>query len=92
MRSAIIMIVGVAIVGHLAYRLPRIRWTRFALLVGSRYAQEDELRVALTIDDGPHPIATTDILEELSRHDVTATFFMTRLQSISATVGPVTSS
>ena len=33
-------------------------------------------RIALTIDDGPHPATTPAILETLARHDVRATFFV----------------
>lgn len=33
-------------------------------------------RVAITIDDGPHPQWTPLVLEVLARHQVTATFFM----------------
>ena len=33
-------------------------------------------RVALTFDDGPHPVVTPDILATLRAHDVPATFFM----------------
>lgn len=32
--------------------------------------------VALTFDDGPHPVTTPKVLEVLSRHDAHATFFM----------------
>lgn len=32
--------------------------------------------VSLTFDNGPHPKATPDVLRTLSRHDVTAAFFM----------------
>ncbi|WP_332649612.1 polysaccharide deacetylase family protein [Lysinibacillus sp. 54212] len=32
--------------------------------------------IALTFDDGPHPIYTIDILEELAKYDAKATFFI----------------
>ena len=32
--------------------------------------------VALTFDDGPHPVATPRLLEILDRHQVRATFFL----------------
>jgi peptidoglycan/xylan/chitin deacetylase (PgdA/CDA1 family) len=36
----------------------------------------DPTRVALTIDDGPHPVATPRFLDVLDRHRVHATFFL----------------
>lgn len=33
-------------------------------------------RIAVTVDDGPHPQWTPLVLEVLARHEVTATFFM----------------
>ncbi len=39
--------------------------------------KNDEKRIALTFDDGPSPIWTGKILEELEKADVKATFFMT---------------
>jgi peptidoglycan-N-acetylglucosamine deacetylase len=38
--------------------------------------ETDERIVALTFDDGPHPVRTPQILEVLDRHHVKATFFM----------------
>ena len=35
-----------------------------------------EKKVALTFDDGPHPIYTPRILELLDEYDITATFFV----------------
>ena len=37
---------------------------------------ENEKRVALTFDDGPHPRYTAQILEILEEYDITATFFI----------------
>ena len=36
----------------------------------------DENRISLTFDDGPHPKKTKEILEVLKKHNVKATFFM----------------
>ncbi|MBL7995313.1 polysaccharide deacetylase family protein [bacterium] len=36
----------------------------------------DEKQIALTFDDGPHPIYTPQILEILNEHSVPATFFL----------------
>lgn len=39
---------------------------------------QDELKkIALTFDDGPHPIYTPELLEGLKERDVVATFFVT---------------
>ncbi|MBL7960377.1 polysaccharide deacetylase family protein [bacterium] len=36
----------------------------------------DEKRIALTFDDGPHPVYTTQVLEVLNEHHIPATFFL----------------
>ncbi len=36
----------------------------------------DRRVVALTFDDGPHALGTPAVLDELARHDATATFFL----------------
>ncbi len=40
-------------------------------------AQEEEKKIALTFDDGPHPVYTERLLEGLKKRGVTATFFVT---------------
>lgn len=46
-------------------------------LVGSiTHVHTSEPLVALTFDDGPHPMYTPKLLELLARHDARATFFM----------------
>jgi peptidoglycan/xylan/chitin deacetylase (PgdA/CDA1 family) len=37
----------------------------------------EEIKIALTFDDGPHPIYTPKLLEGLKERDVKATFFVT---------------
>ncbi len=39
-------------------------------------ASNDEMKIALTFDDGPHPRVTNQILDVLSKYGVKATFFM----------------
>ena len=39
-------------------------------------ASNDEMKIALTFDDGPHPRVTNKILDVLSKYGVRATFFM----------------
>ncbi len=39
-------------------------------------ASNDEMKIALTFDDGPHPRVTHQILDVLSKYGVKATFFM----------------
>jgi len=52
--------------------LPRLQMFTRALSRGSRKVP----RVALTFDDGPHPIHTVRVLEELRRAGARATFFV----------------
>lgn len=49
-----------------------------SLFYGDIYYQgsDSEKRVALTFDDGPNPLYTSQILDILERHDVEATFFL----------------
>jgi len=44
----------------------RIRWR----------APTDELKIAITFDDGPHTVSTPQILDLLCRHNIPATFFL----------------
>ena len=41
-----------------------------------RSVKNDSMKIALTFDDGPHPILTQRILDILDAYDVKATFFM----------------
>ena len=41
-----------------------------------RSVKTDSMQIALTFDDGPHPLLTPRILEILDRYGVSATFFM----------------
>ena len=38
--------------------------------------KNDEAKIALTFDDGPHPDSTPQILETLEKYHVLATFFL----------------
>ncbi len=40
------------------------------------YCKNDDRKIALTFDDGPHPKYTAEILEILDRYDIRATFFL----------------
>ncbi len=40
------------------------------------HKQTEKKTVALTFDDGPHPIKTRKVLDVLKKHDVKATFFI----------------
>ncbi len=40
------------------------------------YRKNDDMKIALTFDDGPHPKYTPQILEILDRFDIRATFFL----------------
>lgn len=41
-----------------------------------RYRKNDKMQIALTFDDGPHPIYTVKILDILQKYNIKATFFM----------------
>ena len=41
-----------------------------------RSVKNDDMKIALTFDDGPHPALTQRILDILARYNVKATFFM----------------
>lgn len=41
-----------------------------------RYKKNENKEIALTFDDGPHPVYTTKILDILEKYNVKATFFM----------------
>lgn len=48
-----------------------------AVLPGAVYAADrDDRAIALTLDDGPDPASTPEILAVLARHEVPATFFL----------------
>lgn len=65
----------VAVLGTLAYGAfwPRSRLMAPVIFRGSRHPPA---RVALTLDDGPHPEVTPALLDALARVDATATFFV----------------
>ena len=44
-------------------------------VTNSKYSSEDKL-IALTYDDGPHPVHTNKILDILEKNNATATFFI----------------
>jgi peptidoglycan/xylan/chitin deacetylase (PgdA/CDA1 family) len=49
---------------------------RLAAVYGIECRLDTQDRVALTFDDGPHAEGTPAVLEELARHDASATFFL----------------
>ncbi len=75
LMAAILVITGLmstfllqprAVLDELARRNPEVLY----------FVETDERIVALTIDDGPHPITTQSILSVLGRHSAKATFFL----------------
>ena len=54
------------LVYRLAYHSPDVLY----------FVKTEEKIIALTIDDGPHPVVTPKILDVLSEHQVPATFFL----------------
>ena len=72
--------------------LPLVGFSLFALneianprrtFLGKILWKGDRRGVALTFDDGPHPVHTPQILEILDRFRVKATFFVIALSYIS---------
>lgn len=41
-----------------------------------KFIENDSKMIALTFDDGPHPVYTPEILDILAKHDVKGTFFV----------------
>ena len=53
--------------------IDRQRKLRLSEIVEGNWLQP---RIAITFDDGPHPVMTSRLLDELKRLDVKATFFL----------------
>ena len=76
---AILVVATLLLSAWLLYRQPRwaldvaTRWSGDRMLF---YFDTDEPVVALTIDDGPDPETTAEILTLLEKHDAKATFFL----------------
>jgi peptidoglycan/xylan/chitin deacetylase (PgdA/CDA1 family) len=71
------LVLGVAFVGLVLYATLGVMWPHIgmygdALARGKPGARQ----VALTFDDGPHPVTTRAVLALLREHDVHATFFL----------------
>ncbi|MEI9937117.1 MAG: polysaccharide deacetylase family protein [Pseudomonadota bacterium] len=68
---------GVALTGLVLYATLGVLWPQCGMY-GSAIAhgKAGARRVALTFDDGPHPITTRAVLELLRAHDARATFFV----------------
>ncbi|MGV3761048.1 polysaccharide deacetylase family protein [Parapedobacter sp.] len=66
----ILVIIGIAIIAWGAFRIQANFFLK-AIHKGNAEGQ----RIALTFDDGPHPVYTPRVLELLSRHNAKATFF-----------------
>lgn len=46
-------------------------------ILSMKFAETDHKRIALTFDDGPHPVYTEELLDGLKKRGVQATFFVT---------------
>lgn len=66
---------AVALTAHALPAVTAIRSVRQLVAPGLSGVGEQS-RVALTIDDGPHPVATPRFLDLLARENVQATFFL----------------
>ncbi len=63
----------------LTYQTDILVFEKYGHLISNRVVwsvETDEKVVALTFDDGPHEKYTTELLDTLSKYDVTATFFL----------------
>lgn len=56
--------------------MSRVLPLRASSLEVHRSVKTDSMKIALTFDDGPHPVLTDEILNILAKHGVKATFFM----------------
>ena len=68
---------GLALVGLVVFATLGVLWPQFGMF-GDAIAQgtPGNRQVALTFDDGPHPVTTRAVLAILREHDVRATFFL----------------
>ena len=68
---------GLALAGLFLYATIGVFWPQCGMY-GSALAQgkAGTRRIALTFDDGPHPVTTRAVLELLRAHDARATFFV----------------
>lgn len=58
----------------LAIACSKIQWNFFIPAVHS--INTNELKIALTFDDGPHPVYTPQVLDLLKNHEAKASFFL----------------
>ncbi|MEP7050703.1 MAG: polysaccharide deacetylase family protein [Pseudomonadota bacterium] len=68
---------GLAFAGLFMYATLGVLWPHCGMY-GDAYARgrSDSRAVALTFDDGPHPVTTRAVLQILKAYDVRATFFL----------------
>jgi len=67
--SLVVLWIGITIIGSF-----HIRWNYFLKATHHNYATRKN-EIALTFDDGPHPIYTLKVLGLLKKHNAKATFF-----------------
>ena len=68
---------GLAFVGLFLYATLGVLWPHCGMYGDALWrGKAGSRQVALTFDDGPHPITTRAVLEILRAHDVRATFFL----------------
>lgn len=70
--SAALLLTAALAAGYLAWEKPA---NEFGTAVINRGLTDDKV-VALTFDDGPHPVTTALLLDTLRRHNIRATFFV----------------
>ncbi len=77
-RSDAVLVSSLALIAFVGLLGRGIFSMRSSLLEKTHWRSDDarETRVALTFDDGPHPIWTPLVLDVLRRHGVVATFFV----------------
>lgn len=77
MRTGIAISVGLGVVAWVLWQ-PKLllRWIAERNSDVLFYIETSRRLIALTIDDGPHPIATPMILKVLSKYQARATFFL----------------
>ncbi len=60
--------------GFIAIASSKIQWNFFLKAVHS--GKQNERKIALTFDDGPHPVYTPLVLDFLKKHQIKASFFL----------------
>ncbi|WP_088011816.1 polysaccharide deacetylase family protein [Gottfriedia acidiceleris] len=77
MLTIFIIIGGLLLLLFILYGpIPSLLTRLFKIVSIHQVSNNSQKRIALTFDDGPHPVYTTLLLDLLRRHSIKATFFV----------------